>query len=443
MNRAIKLFITAIALSLLVMAFASTSASAAQNVVYVASNGTGDGSTPDNPIGNASGYKTESGAHVKNALYRGLQKLQNTGGTLVIVGELYIDTADSRVPSGPNQNLTPSEYRPPQMKDNVNVTITSVYNGVDYRKSGAKLILDYEKCNTTTLSFTSHTLIDNVNIEYRYNPLDNNSWGTPFMLGGGGYNFTIGSNVSVTSYDAYAKSEGNIYPILLGGNRYAEVKQTNLTVRSGTWSTVIAGSFGLMSDTTVYGTVKGNATLNIEGGKIESVFGTGSLRNPSSTVKGILTMNVTGGEIGDFYICHDYAFDGQNIKVTLEGNPKIENFFYAPESYFGSLDALEAKVTIKNKSSTVIIPPSKQNEQEQVQDPLGTETAPPAQNENTDNKDTATAPTKTSTIFEMLDDENYKYIHPTILKWVIIISCVIALGFGVKHLLKILIIRSK
>lgn len=441
MTRLMKIILMTTAITLLFFASASLSASAAPNVVFISANGTGDGSSPNKPLGNASGYKTADGTDKQNAFYRGLEKLKTTGGTVVIVGEVIIDTSGSRVPKSTNDTYVPSEFRVPQMKDSLFVTITSTYNGVDYGKKGAKLVIDYEKCNTSTIFFDCPTTIDNLNIEYRYHPYINNSWNTPFMLGGGGHSLTIGKNVSVTSYNTQSNSEGRVYPILIGGHRYADVNKTSLTVRSGTWSTVIAGSFGLMSDTTVYGTVGGDATLNIEGGKIETVLGTGSLRNPSSTVKGHLTMNATGGDIGDFYICHDYAFDGKSIKVTLEGNAKIESFFYAPDSYFGSLEALEQKVSIRNKTSTVIVPPSKQNEQAQSQEQTpGAETAPTTQN-------VSTAPQKptvnenTSTIFEMLDDENYKYIHPTILKWVIIVSCVIALGFGAKYLLKMYIVK--
>ena len=441
MTRLMKIILMTTAITLLFFASASLSASAAPNVVFISADGTGDGSSPNKPLGNASGYKTADGTDKQNAFYRGLEKLKNTGGTVVIVGDVIIDTSGARVPKSTNDTYVPSEFRVPQMKDSLFVTITSTYNGVDYGKKGAKLVIDYEKCNTSTIFFDCPTTIDNLNIEYRYHPYINNSWNTPFILGGGGHSLTIGKNVSVTSFNTQSNSEGRVYPILIGGHRYADVNKTSLTVRSGTWSTVIAGSFGLMSDTTVYGTVGGDATLNIEGGKIETVLGTGSLRNPSSTVKGHLTMNATGGDIGDFYICHDYAFDGKSIKVTLEGNTKIESFFYAPESYFGSLEALEQKVSIRNKTSTVIVPPSKQNEQAQGQEQTpGAETAPPTQNESTAPQK-PTVNENTSTIFEMLDDENYKYIHPTILKWVIIVSCVIALGFGAKYLLKMYIVK--
>ena len=153
---------------------------------------------------------------------------------------------------------------------------------------------------------------------------------------------------------------------------------------------------------------------------------------------GNLSITVTGGEIDEFYICHDYAFEGKGIKITLGKNAKIAAFNYATDTYYGSLNVLEKLVTIDNQSSLVIVPPT--------QAPV-----PPADTEAPTNSGTSTNPiggnkqpsTKqpTSSIYELYDDDTYKYIHPKVLIGVLIVSAIIAMGFGIKYYIKTFIIK--
>lgn len=427
MKKFFTLFAAALLLTAGIMLLNTVSASAAPNVVYVAANGKGNGSSPNSPIGNDANYTIAVGSHVNNALYRALDRLKSTGGTIVIVGEVSIDTASSRVPANKNDKKAPSEFKSPQFKANTSVKVTSVYNGVDYRKQGAKLIFDHDKCNTAGFFFGCKAEVADINIQYRYDPDSKNAWGTTFMFGGNGHPLTIGENVNVTSYNAKTKTNGSLYPMLIGGHRYdTSITNTDLTVKSGTWSTVIAGSFGMMDSSKEYGTINGNATLKIEGGKIGTVIGTGSTKNPSGTVKGNLSITVTGGDINDFYVCNDVIFRGRNIDITLGKNAKIDHFYYAPESYFGSIDDLAARVKITNNSSVKTALP--QAETLPFDDYNDNETSPE------DNKPKNNV--KYDNILDMINDDTYKFIHPTILVGVLICCALIAAGFGVKFLLK-------
>ena len=336
------------------------------NVVYISSNGTGDGSSPDSPLGNATGYKPGNKMEIYNAFYIGLDKLKKTGGTLVVVGEVTLDSVESRFPSTKEEVLAPSEFSAPSFEKNVSLTVTSVYNGVDYRKNGAKLILDHDTCNTTAFMFKCDTLIDEIDIEYKYDEDFPNSWNTSFMLGGNGYNFTIGENVNVTSFNTKTNQAGNRFPILLGGHRYANLKNsTNITVKSGTWDTVIAGSFGV--DNSTYGNIDGDANVVINGGKIGTLIGTGSLERPITTIKGNVNIIVTKGEIGKLYAATSCEYNGSGIKINLGKDAIIGSFHYAPENYSGNIDTLIKNTHILNASNLKIDVPQIQTPTPQTQ----------------------------------------------------------------------------
>ena len=327
---------------------------APQNVIYVSSDGKGTGATPSNPLGNSNNYKIEDGSHIDNAFYKALLKLKNTGGTIVIVGPTAIDTAEARVPKSKDESLYPAEFKCPTFLKGTKVKITSVYGGKDYRKNGAKLILDHDACNTSLLVFEGDTTLENIDIEYKYDSQSQNSLRIPFVLGGGLNEFVISNGVNVTSYNTHTQSEGELYPILIGGYRYASrTGNTSLTVKSGTWSCVIGGSFGLTSATKTYGEIDGNVNLKIEGGKIETVIGTGSFEQPSGSVTGNVNITVNGGEIKDVYACNQAIFKGNKINVIISGDSKVDSFDYAPANYFGELGELKNKVTYTNNTNYV------------------------------------------------------------------------------------------
>ena len=74
MKKAFRLFLFALCLTVIAAAFTAitVSASATSKVVYVASNGTGDGSSPDSPLGNANGYVSANKMDNYNAFMPGL-----------------------------------------------------------------------------------------------------------------------------------------------------------------------------------------------------------------------------------------------------------------------------------------------------------------------------------------------------------------------------------
>ncbi len=360
MKRASLLLFTVFIILLTSAVISSVFVNAANtNVVYISSNGTGDGSSPDSPLGNAKGYKPGDKMDIYNSFYLGLDKLKKSGGTMVIVGEVALDSVESRFPTNNQKALAPSESKTPDCEKNISITITSVYNGVDYRKNGAKLVLDHATCNTGCVMFKCNTLIDEIDIEYKYNEDFPNAWNTPYMIGGGGHNFIIGEKVNVTSFNTKNSKAGDRYPILLGGHRYTNLKtSTNITVKSGTWSTVIAGGFGIANHK--YGEVNGDVNVIINGGKIGTVIGTGSLEQPALSVNGNVNIVITAGEVEKLYVANVIDYSGPSAKITLGKDAVVGAFSYAPENYNGNIDSLISRVSITNNSSLKIdIPENK------------------------------------------------------------------------------------
>ena len=322
-------------------------------VIYISADGTGDGSTSDKPLGHDPAYTTErdsatesvrKAAYTKHVLYRAFQKLAATnGGKIVLVGDVAIDTvASSRVPTAEGQKLAPAELTLPNAKGLV--TITS---------AGGKLILDLDKCNTTFLELQSDVTFENIEMVHKYDPDDLNSLGTPFAFEADGNALVMGEGVVVTSLNADTNQAGDMYPIIVGGNRWRnDVVDTDVTIKSGTWNMVVAGGYGL--DPTNTASISGNATLNIDGGKIGTVYGTGSQLKPYGTVKGSATITVNGGEIDTLYFSNTVEYLGTGSVVTLGANAKINNAYYAEGSYSGDIDDLKDRVKFINNNQVVV-----------------------------------------------------------------------------------------
>ena len=304
--------------------------------IYIAANGKGDGSSPDSPLGNIAGYDplalkldkdgkltTSSDAYYGNAFYRAFDKLKSTGGMIVIVGPVSIDTAASRIESA-GKNQSPSEFFLPVV--NGDIVITSVHEGVDYAATnGAKLILDQDKCAVTFLEFKNPVTFENITIEHRYDATDKNNWNTPFAIAACANELVIGENVKVTAWDAKNGAEGDWYPMILGGSRFANFDaDTNVTIKSGNWSAVYAGSFGMGAN--YPGNINGNATVNIEGGNVEAIYGTTSPKYASGKITGKLEINVTGGTVASINLTQKNGAENEivvNIAKTAERVTRI------------------------------------------------------------------------------------------------------------------------
>ncbi len=341
MKKFARLLVLALVVAALAAIFAIPSQAQAGPVLYVSSTGTGDGKTPENPMGNAEGYDpTSTSSTTKNAFVRALYTLQPTGGTLVIVGPVVLDTnnyyptetgktaAELNVPyngyssSDPDYNVRPT------------ITITSNFGGVDYRTQGAKLVLDHVASPSAVLSLKSPGIWKDLNIEYKYDLTHTSYYTDPakgiyssYMLMCDLTKHVFDTGITCTSVEVVTDENGNktevegtLYPTILAGARQSvrpEGHDTDLTIKSGTWSFVYAAGYGHSSASGKEGTLKGNAKLTIEGGKIGQICGTGSIERPHGNTLGRIDITVTGGEIGDVYLTNGNVYQGPGITMTV------------------------------------------------------------------------------------------------------------------------------
>ena len=148
------------------------------SVLFIAdvAKGTGDGSSADNALGNTADYNTklQNGTVTANeyktgsAFYFAVMTMKEKGGTIVICDDLTIGSGDNAIPSAANYWAGFKDYA--KGSDDCKfgpMTITSVYDGVDYRQSGAELIFStkYQNMRFNT-SFDSTW--ENLNIVREY-----------------------------------------------------------------------------------------------------------------------------------------------------------------------------------------------------------------------------------------------------------------------------------
>ena len=297
-------------------------------VVYVSANGTGDGTSASSPLGNDAGYdallaneianmpsKVKSTLYEKSALYKAYQQIfaAGTDGTIVIVGEVSIDTAEWLNNNG-------FSYMYTGWKNDVTVTLTSNYGGTDYRTTNnAKLILDRTKCAAVNILVGCKSAMKDLDIEYRYN--DNvkasSSFESEFMFLEYAGSFVVDTGVNVVSKnytDPDNIVEGDRYPTVLGGRRAGGdnwIGDKTIVLKSGTWGNVIGGQHG-------YGTEKAevkSVSITIDGAKVANVYGVSSPKTTSAVVLNNASISILSGEVGVVY-----GNNGAGIKGALNIN---------------------------------------------------------------------------------------------------------------------------
>lgn len=303
MKKIAKILLPVLAILLITAVFAIPSF-AADTVIYVSDKGTGDGSSADQALGHDAGYNATTGPannYHKSALYRALDSIKATGGTVVICGPTTIEYAPANDDSASIADKSGGNWRTPIFEAGKSVTITSVYGGTDYRKDGAALVYDSSKTNPR-VHFRSESVWENITLKVVY---DTAYWsaGTP-VISFTGNKTIIGDGITCVQFDKNLEtSTANRYPVLVAGNIWDSFsKDTNLTINSGTWYQVYASTqFG---GANIPALQTGNANLTVNGGEIKSaIYGMTTQVNSggdgptSGRIDGNLNITINGGQI--------------------------------------------------------------------------------------------------------------------------------------------------
>ena len=232
----LPLFLLILALGAMSVA---ASAAGTATVVYLADGGSGNGTVPERPVGTLT------------AAYDALDLTKDC--TIVLCGK-FTQTASFTYGTA----YTGS------------VTMTSVYGGTDYRKSGAKLSVG------GNMAFSNDTYFDNIDLAITKSAL---------VFAGKFHNFGFGAGVRC---EQAATATTFHYPIILAGvNTPASLTAANadadftLTIAGGTWRSFYGGN-RRTGASQVLGKVSGDSYIRIEGGTFTGSGG----RETSGYMKG-------------------------------------------------------------------------------------------------------------------------------------------------------------
>ncbi len=280
-----------------------------ENVIYIKNNpsvgGTGKTATdPLYPIQYPARDLESNGITQNNykntALYQAVEKLSDTGGTVVICGDYTLTNDNAR---GRDDNF---EYCLPITKKAVR--ITSYYrdknNKVEDYRNNAKLILQ----GNFHIILNGPTVWENLNI--------NTSLSADRAICCNGNKTVFGEGLTCTT-------ENNRYLSIAGGKRYEGfTSDVDVTVKSGTfykligttWTNPDPNNSGVEIDCI------GDVNLQIEGGQITYVYGNSHNTVPNSFHWGDVNISITGGKISGGYIActGNGGFKTESCKVNVK-----------------------------------------------------------------------------------------------------------------------------
>ncbi len=231
------------------------------SAIYLKQGATGDGSTPENPIG-----------RLTSAYYA----LGDRGGSIVVMGDFVME----------------SDYSAPA--HNGKVIITSVYDGVDYSEGGAFSTGSVGK----RYDINGPTCFENIKLatvsgQYLFFVCNYN----PFEIGEGVECSGFTGTKVVNSLTIVGGENATKAPLV------SRDTDAHITVRSGSGILIAGMNRYLSSDHT------SNSVVDIYGGEIVTLYG----GNINGGVGGNITLNIYGGS----FVGGLYCSDGVGGKVEL------------------------------------------------------------------------------------------------------------------------------
>ncbi len=300
--------------ALLSAALFALPASAGENVYFVKDGGEGDGTSDSGYTPTSGNYDptTSNTARQKDtAFYQLVGKILASGndGVIVVCGPVTFDasTGQGNTESVRDVMWDISDYDP-----DVTITYTSVYNGVDYRQSGARLTFASPGAH---LLLPSSSVFENITIERTVVSGDNYicACGNPVLFGSG----TVFAPSSLSLADVPSAYVG-----VCGGERYrrsASGSRVIIDVGNETRvGRVYGGKHSVAGENYAMG---GDASIVIKSGLFVGDVGGGSVRSDALT-GGHSSITVEGGVFrGSIYAVGNGGFlsDDRTARVRIEG----------------------------------------------------------------------------------------------------------------------------
>lgn len=306
------IFVLALAMVLSLGAFpAMADEPASENVIFICDGAEGDGSSAESPLKPTTGNYEPGAANPDRdkdaALYQAWEKLMALGGgTIVICGPYTLNDSNCQPIGGASADfrMTAIEHRP-----FINITYTSVWNGVDYRQTnGAELILD-ERAHIT---FPTGTVLENLTVR-------GTAANGEHFIAAGLNPLTLGKGTNFIPFE-----EGNLeaYPIVLGSFRSnagaLKDGDSNIIIDIGD-ENHIGNIFGMCNGGN--GKHKGNTNITVKSGNIGNIYGDSRATSQVPQV-GDINIRLEGGIYHGVIAGVNVGFTGscaKTVNLTITG----------------------------------------------------------------------------------------------------------------------------
>ncbi len=296
--------------------FVAPVSAASGDTIYISDTGTGDGTTDTKAMGPEERVKldtTKTCTHEATAedaaiyycscfksvdtnfcansvLYQAAEKLAQTGGTIVLVGDVKID----RSVTASHARFSNRDFYMPTHGDN-QITI---------KGQGGKLILE----EGAMFNLGGYTVFENIEIKTEGHEHNSTTF-EKIAICASGYKAVFESTVTCSAEE----DVGAQYPTLAGGNRYGALKgDTDLTIGGGTWYGACGSNYGNPGDKH-----EGDSKLTISGGTFKYYVTAGAWRNGAFQY-GDSELYISGGNFGT---CCVYSCS--NIGVGRKGTTSL------------------------------------------------------------------------------------------------------------------------
>ena len=339
-----KFVLPVIAIAFLALILAVPAKSSGEMVIFVKDNtgaGTGDGTsaanalTPENRVTVAVGTNNQQ----NTALYQAWEQIFTAGvsnATIVICGEYTITNDDCYMASTSWSNAD-FKYTG-TLKPDVNITYTSVYDGVDYRETAGATIKLTEK---SQLAFPSATTTENITFTSA-----NRSNSNKVFLAASCCNLVLGNNTQF--------SDPTDFQIIGGArsNGSATSASTNITVDIGN-TNQIGDIYGLSNGDLAH---TGTSSITIKSGTVVgNIAGDGVLPN-SVGINGNVQMSFQGGVIqGKVWgVTEGFVNSNGSVAISITGGDFTNcQGIYVTDGVLSTATASSTKGTLAPATATV------------------------------------------------------------------------------------------
>ena len=285
-------------------------------VIFIAdkAKGTGDGLSAANAMGNSAEWQAVLDANATtsgdvdglmtgSSLHKAFVLLKETGGTVVVVDDVTVAYGSKAQDGGTNNFYLREEVNNTYLAtcQEKPITITSVYDGVDYRSTnGAEFVIRSLK-QTTRLHFFGDTTMENLDITCITDGTRNTNISFRGFVGvlGEGLNMRTTTDVNHASYDATPTKSAlpRVYGAAMWSNtgtKEGRSDAVNLTILSGSYYTFSGGgnfpngACGVTGDVNI---TIGEATIT---GYLNGGYETSLNANDAGYVKGDINITLNG-----------------------------------------------------------------------------------------------------------------------------------------------------